>query len=105
MYKSNQSPVEMQCSRLWAVTLIDDESNKEIKINVESPRLKVFKKFNALDDSSSVEDVVEILSEILSKNREKKKISIDYLLENLDFQDMSMLINDFADWLGNLQKN
>lgn len=105
MYISNKSPVGSKCSRFWAVTLIEDESEKEIKINVESPKLKTFKKFNALDDNSSIEDIVDILSIILSKNREKKPITSDFLLENLDIEDMTQMISDFSDWLGENQKN
>ena len=108
MYISNKkstSPVSARVNRFWAVTLVEDETEKEININVESPKLKTYKKFEEIGDNSSMDDIVSILSLILSKNREKREISKDFLLENLELEEMLDIINDFTDWLNDNQKN
>lgn len=86
-------------SRFWAVDLTEENTGKKIHLNVEDPKLKTFREFEKLDKDTSIEETARLISVILSKNRERRKISEDFILENLDLEDMVNFFQEFAEWI------
>lgn len=86
-------------SRFWAVDLVEDATGKKIHLNVEDPKLKTFREFEKLDKDASIEENARLISVILTKNREHRKISVDFVLENFDLEDMVNFFTSFANWV------
>lgn len=82
----------------------------EVRINgilyeVEPPTVKMMRKLKEV--SKSEEDIdafVEILSRIMSKNRQKKEISIE-LIEQLSLDQMNELSEAYFTWLNKVKNH
>ena len=103
MYVRNDTPVK----NTFRVELVDDASGEKQIVNVYQPKLGLFRKFKNVskeDNFQAVDDMVEILSEALSRNAEKVPVTVDFLLNNFDESDLSLLFNDYFGWIDDLKK-
>lgn len=93
-------------SRLFTVTFTreDDETSKEISITVDvtPAKLKTLRKIEKLQadkDNASFEEFVTLLCKIFNKN--KQKIEVDDYIDDLDIDELSLLLENYVDWLSN----
>ena len=89
--------------RFLAVNLIDDTS-----LMLRMPTKRVFDalvnlkdKLNTIqmDDLQTIDEVYELLSVILSNNLNHIKISVDYLSEIIDFEDLTILYTSYLEFV------
>lgn len=105
MYKSNNSAVIVKGARFMPCTLIDENSGKTYEINVKEPKLKVYKKFEALDDESGVDDIIEAAAAILNSNKENVEITSDFVEENFTIDEITQFFEDFTNWIAAARSN
>lgn len=94
--------------RYYTLKLID-ANGKTQKLSVKPAKLKVITKMTdaikSIDDENpDLEPIVEILSKMLSSNKEGVTITADDLGE-LPLDSLMVLINDYFGWLQNTKKN
>ena len=84
--------------RYFGVTL-HLEDNREVKINVEPPKLKVLKKLTSLAKSKEdvIEDLEDAIKDLLNKNKEK--INVEEYVGELTIDEMTQLLTAFFKWL------
>lgn len=99
MYKSNSAAHIVRGARFMPCTLIDEESGKEIKLNVKEPKLKVYKQFEALDDSSDISDITAVAAAVLSSNEKGIKIDAEFIENNFTLDEIAQFFEDFTNWL------
>lgn len=99
MYKSNTSAVIARGARFMPCTLIDENSGKTYEINVKEPKLKVYKKFEALNDSSAVEDIIDVTAAVLNSNKENIEITAEFVEDNFTLDEIAQFFEDFTNWL------
>lgn len=99
MYKSNTSAVIARGARFMPCTLTDDNSGKTYEINVKEPKLKVYKKFEALNDSSAVEDIINVAAAMLNSNKENIEITAEFVEDNFTLDEIAQFFVDFSNWL------
>lgn len=99
MYKSNTSAVIVRGARFMPCTLIDENSGKTYEINVKEPKLKVYKKFEALNDSSAVEDIIDVTAAVLNSNKENIEITAEFVEDNFTLDEIAQFFEDFTSWL------
>ena len=99
MYKSNTSAVIVKGARFMPCTLTDDNSGKTYEINVKEPKLKVDKKFEALNDSDAVEDIINVTAALLNSNKENIEITAEFVEDNFTLAEITQFFEDFANWL------
>lgn len=104
MYKNGNSAAIVKGARYMPCTLIDEESGREYKINVKEPKLKVYKQFQSIDDSSTTDDIIKLASAILSGNAENRKFDPEFIENNLDLSEIAQLFEDFAEWISAARK-
>lgn len=80
------------------------------RVDVEPPKLKVLKRIMSIakiDDEELDDSALTVLSEAcamaLSKNKQGKNITADYLEEQLDIYQMQDLLGAYFDWVGEIQ--
>lgn len=100
-YICNASATPVKGARYFPCTLIDEESGNKIKIEMKEPKLKVYRMFENLGDNSSIEDMLQIASKMLSSNKTDIEVTTEFLEDNLTLEDISQLFEDFTDWLSN----
>lgn len=99
MYKSNSAAYIVKGARFMPCTLIDEESGKEIKLNVKEPKLKVYKQFEALNESSEIEDIIDVTAAVLNSNKENIEITAEFVEDNFTLDEISQFFEDFTNWL------
>lgn len=104
MYKSNTSAVIVKGARFMPCTLTDENSGKTYEINVKEPKLKVYKKFEAIGDDSSVDDIIEATALILNSNKEGIKIDAEFVEENFTVDEIAQFFDDFTNWISEARK-
>ena len=99
MYKSNN----IQTKNTFEVELFNDDGEKVYQLNIYPPKIKILRKIGEMadDDYSSL---IEIISEILSKNKEKITVSAEIIEDLFDLSDISDFISDFMDWIKSNKK-
>lgn len=80
-------------------TLIDENSGKTYEINVKEPKLKVYKKFEALNDSSAIEDIIDVTAAVLNSNKENIEITAEFVEDNFTLDEIAQFFEDFTNWL------
>lgn len=105
MYISNNAAVIVKGARFMPCTLVDDESGREIKINVKEPKLKVYKQFEALDDSSDISDITAVTAAVLNGNKEGVKITVEFVEDNFTLDEISQFFEDFTSWISSTRNN
>lgn len=99
MYKSNTSAVIVRGARFMPCTLIDENSGKTYEINVKEPKLKTYKKFEALNESSEIEDIIDVTADVLNGNKENIKITTEFVEDNFTLDEIAQFFEDFTNWL------
>ena len=60
---------------------------------------------NETNFSTSVEALAEALAEGLSNNMNKEKITKKYILENYDYEEQVLLINEYFEFVGSVAES
>ena len=92
-------------------------------LDLEPPRLKMLKKMFELStrltrtaedgaeaggddfDVELFEELVGSIAGLLSKNKAKKKIAVEFVEENFGFDEMTVLLEKYFDWIAEMQKD
>lgn len=104
MYKSNTSAVIVRGARFMPCTLTDENSGKTYEINVKEPKLKVYKKFEAIGEETSVEEIIEVAALVLNSNKEGIKIDAEFVEDNFTLDEIAQFFEDFTNWLSDARK-
>lgn len=104
MYKSNTSAVIVRGARFMPCTLTDENSGKTYEINVKEPKLKVYKKFEAIGEETSVEEIIEVAALVLDGNKEGIKIDAGFVEDNFTLDEIAQFFEDFTNWLSDARK-
>lgn len=99
MYKSNSAAYIVKGARFMPCTLIDENSGKTYEINVKEPKLKVYKKFEAIGEETSVEEIIEVAALVLNSNKEGIKIDAEFVEDNFTLDEIAQFFEDFTNWL------
>lgn len=99
MYKSANSSVK----GTFHVELIDDVGRKT-ELSLFSPKLKTLNKFSKIDENDSLDEVIEVLTEILSRNKENIEISIETVENIFDFEDIDRFFDKYFSWVEETKK-
>ena len=99
MYKSNTSAVIVRGARFMPCTLIDENSGKTYEINVKEPKLKTYKKFEALNENSEIEDIIDVTADVLNGNKENIEITAEFVEDNFTLDEIAQFFEDFTNWL------
>ena len=104
MYKSNSAAHIVKGARFMPCTLIDENSGKTYEINVKEPKLKVYKKFEAIGEETSVEEIIEAAALVLNSNKEGIKIDAGFVEDNFTLDEIAQFFEDFTNWLSDARK-
>lgn len=99
MYRSNNSAVIVKGARYMPCTLIDEESGREYRLNIKSPKLKTLRKFDEISEESSINDLISITVALLSHNKEGIKITNDIVENTMEIDELYAFFDDFSTWL------
>ena len=79
----------------------------DLSLKVEPPKMKTMKKVLDLSNckyEEAIEDLAEAIRLILSKNSKSYQVPIE-IIEELDFDQMKMIIEEFFKWINEARKN
>ena len=81
----------------------------EVKINgfeleIEPPTVKMLKRLTEVKKTENINDFVEILAKILSKNKQRKEITVE-LVEQMTMDQMNELTEAYFMWLGRVKNH
>ena len=81
----------------------------EVKINgfeleIEPPTVKMLKRLTEVKKTENINDFVEILAKILSKNKQRKEITVE-LVEQMTMDQMNELAEAYFMWLGRVKNH
>lgn len=85
----------------------DDEKEHILQLEVEPAKLKTLRQLLAVskaEDAQAIDDLYIAIQKLLSKNRGRKKVPIEYV-EALDVDEMQAILLAYFDWLSNTKKN
>lgn len=102
MYNKNDSLVK----NYFHIELESDEGEK-FKYDIYQPKISTIRKLKSIDKSEGIEVfdyMLDILSEAISHNKDKKVVSADFLASMLDTEDISNLFDDYFQWVNDLKK-
>ena len=83
-----------------------------LKLEVEPPKLKVLKAITAMakidmesitEETDVFDALADALSKALSKNKQNKTITTDFILENMNIDQMQGLLMEYFTWVGEIQ--
>lgn len=82
---------------------VTDESDKEhnLQLEVEPCRLKTMKKLIDVskdDGPEAIDDLYTALQKLLSKNKSKLKVPMEYI-EDLSFDELQAILTAYFEWL------
>lgn len=79
-------------------------------LEIEAPKLKVLKKIMSIAkvnketvDDKIIGDLGFALSLALSKNKQNEKISADYIIDNLNIDEIQALLTAYFNWVRGIQ--
>lgn len=85
------------------LTVTDAEDQvKSIELEVEPPKVKMLKKLMSLRKTAreeTMDELSEAIRKMLSKNKAKYVVPIEYI-DELDFDQMVEILNAYFEWLG-----
>lgn len=88
--------------RYYNIEIINDETQERLSLSVEPPKLKLLKALEKLDNEDvGIDELAEITAKLISKNKEKKKVSVDFVEEFLDLDEIMELLSGYFDWITN----
>lgn len=71
-------------------------------LHIEPPKVKTVAKMQKIDDTD-MEAFVDIVSKIISKNKEGYKMTAEAVQEAMDMDQMMGFFSAFMDWLNNVK--
>ena len=74
------------------------------QLEVEPPRVKTLKKLIAVQKNNDYDAFIEIMSEVLSKNRQKKKITVE-MLDAVDVDVLNEISVQYFTWLSEVKNH
>jgi hypothetical protein len=76
-------------------------------LSVECPKLKTLRKITDLTKvkENVVENLAEALAMALSKNKQNKTITTDFIEENFDIDDINDLLTSYLEWVKNVKNS
>lgn len=74
------------------------------QLEVEPPRVKTLKKLIAVQKTEDYDAFVEVMAEVLSKNRQKKKITVE-MLDGVDVDVLNEISVQYFTWLSEVKNN
>ena len=89
----------------FQLEMIDETNNREYKVAVYSPKISVLRRFENLDDDSSVLEVTKLIASIISNNSEKIKFSSEIIEDIFSIDDMMDFLDDYFTWVSEVRKN
>lgn len=94
----------------FSIELFDEAEENKIKLSVYPPKMKVLKKISKLSRDTEetefeiLDSMIEILSDALSCNKERINVSVEYLENVLDTEDVQSVFEDFFNWVADVKK-
>lgn len=90
--------------RYWTVTLPDD---KKTVLLISTPTKAVFNELismkNALESAemaeSAIDDLYEICAKIMSRNKTGRVVTVEYVQEIFDFEDIILFVHGFTEFV------
>ena len=79
-------------------------SINKTQLEVEPPRVKTLKKLIAVQKSEDYDAFIEVMSEVLSKNRQNKKITVE-MLDGIDVDVLNEISVQYFTWLSEVKNN
>lgn len=80
--------------------------NNGVQLNVEPPKIKTLKKLIAsskVKDEDAIDELTESVKLLLDKNKEHRKV--DEEVENMNYDQLTAVLNQYFDWLGKVKKS
>lgn len=74
------------------------------QLEVEPPRVKTLKKLIAVQKTEDYDAFIEVMSEVLSKNRQNKKITVE-MLDGIDVDVLNEISVQYFTWLSEVKNN
>ncbi len=74
-------------------------------INIEPCKLKLIKKFDETSNNPTNEEILDIIIEILNKNKEKRKFTKKWIYDNLTVDDMELIYIEYFGWMAQIRKD
>jgi len=83
-----------------------------MRLDVEPPKLKVLKTISEMakierevitNEGDVFTRLAEAISKALSKNKQQKKITTEFVLDTMNIDEMQGLLKAYFDWVGNIQ--
>ena len=74
------------------------------QLEIEPPRVKTLKKLIAVQKSEDYDAFIEVMAEVLSKNRQNKKVTVD-MLDGIDVDTLNSLTVEYFTWLSEVKNN
>lgn len=85
--------------RHWQVSLQNEETQETIEISVENPNIKTLKEVENVNENATIDELIQLMAKLLSKNKQNKAISVDFLSECVDVDELVQMFADFTSWL------
>ena len=81
----------------------------EVKINgqmieIEPPTVKMMKKLTAIKKDEDMEGYIEMLARVMSKNRQRKEISVE-IVEQMTLDQITEFSQAYFSWLKGIQND
>ena len=75
-------------------------------LKIEPPKLKTLNRMNDLSrPDSTPKEAAEVVARVIAKNKERRKITADTVMEWMDMDQLAGFVLDFVSWLSNEKKN
>lgn len=83
-----------------------ENAEKTISLSVYPPPIKAVKKMQKLNTESDdvIDEMVDIISSIISNNKEHITLTAEDLEELLDFEDVTNIFFDISRWIADIKK-
>ena len=95
-----------QTKGTFTAEFINDETDEKTIVSVFPAKIKYLKSAMEIQTKSkeTVNQIIEVLSKILSCNKEKIKITENFLEDVLDVSELTELFEDYFCWISELKK-
>lgn len=81
-------------------------AEKSISLSVYPPSIKAVKKMQKFNTESDevLDEMLDIISKIISNNKEHIILTVEELEEMLDFEDVTNIFSDISRWIADIKK-
>lgn len=88
------------------LTIEADDGKRDIRLEIEPPKLKTMKRLMALskagEDENQIDMLTDAMQKLLSKNKSGYKVPRE-LIEELDFDELQAILEAFLSWIAEVQ--